>query len=284
MTEPAAEAAAFVEHYEAWLRERTPQELISVDEILEILGEVRGDDAYWEKVRPRFDEAWERTEKELRAEQRSVREILSPKTVERILDGLERADPDPEAIKHFLRSPAIEATLASILYAGIFEFMKKIDIVGRIVNKLPVIGPIRRKVMGVFKDELEGKLEGQIKGFLGGFSGLAVDRLIQFVLSDENRAGFATARRRLGEHLLDRPLGTLLPDAKVSERIRQQVWKGLREPAVQDERKLLERIDEHHGKVAFKEWTWPLSARAKELWAGPLGRFFASDAGQAWRG
>src|SRR5690606_16951181 len=107
--------------------------------------------------------AWSRGEQRLRGEQRSAREMLSPEAAGRLLDAFERAEPDPEAVRTFLRSPAIEAMLGSILYTGITEFMKKADLFGNLFNRLPVIGPIRKKIMAMASEEIEQRLEGKIK-------------------------------------------------------------------------------------------------------------------------
>ncbi len=267
---------------ESWLRHKTLAEAAPRDDVQALVEEVRGDDGFWEKARPRYDKAWQRGEERLRKEQRPARELLSPEAAARLLDAFERADPDPEAVRTFLRSPAIEAMLGSILYTGITEFIKKADLFGNLVNKLPVIGPIRKKVMAVVSEELEGRLEVKIKTFLGGFSGLAVERMIQFVLSDENREGFRKARRRLGEHLLDRPVASLLPGEETTARARDQVWEGLRSSALRDEESWLDELYRDHGGEVVGDWTWELSPRARALLAKPLDRFFASDAGKAW--
>ena len=270
---------------EGWLRGQKVAELAPREDVQGALRAIREDDAAWERLRPQFDRVWDRWEVRLREEQRAVRETLSPEAAERLLDGFERLEPYPEAVRTFLRSPAIEVMLGSILYTGIFEFLKKADLFGAIINKLPVIGPIRKKIMAAIQDELEGRLEVQIKGFLGGFSGLAVERMIQFVLSDENREGFRKARRRLGEHLLERPVSSLIPAPEQTRRLRDQLWQGLRKGGLreEDEQELLRSFYEDHGDEALGIWTWDLPDPAKRLLARSFERFWASEAGQPWR-
>jgi len=44
--------------------------------------------------------------------------------------------------------------VGGILYEGIFEFLRKVDIIGNIINRLPIIGPIRVAIMKEFKASL----------------------------------------------------------------------------------------------------------------------------------
>lgn len=282
MSDVQARARAFVTALEDWLRGQPMAQVVPRERLRSTIDELRGDDAFWEEMRPRYERAWAEGEAKLRAEQRPAREVLSPATCERILEGLERLDPDPEVAKAFLRSPAVESTLGEVLYHGITEFLAKADLIGRVVNKLPVLGPIRKKVMAVFKDEFEGRLEGQVKGFLGQFSGKAVDRLIQQVLSEENRPGFRAARRKVGEHLLERPLASLIPAPEQTDRLRDELWKGLRQAALKNEDELLEQVYADHGDETIGEWTWKLSPAATELFAAPLASFLESEAGKGW--
>ncbi|MBX3466962.1 MAG: hypothetical protein KF878_08690 [Planctomycetes bacterium] len=266
-------ARRFLDDLQAWLRERTASELVSREEAGRLLADLRQDEAFWSQARPHFDRAWKTTEDRLRGERRGLRELLSPEAQARLLDAAEAMDPDPEAVRTFLRAPAIETMLGSILYAGIFEFMKKADLLGALVNKLPVIGPIRKRLVSAFAEEVEGRLEGHIKAFLGTFSGLAVERMIQFVLSDENREGFRKARRRLAEHLLERPVTSLLPDAATTARWRDVAWGALRDASLRDEAQVLAWIYEDHGAQPLGAWAWEGSPLGRDLLARGLARF-----------
>lgn len=282
-TEPATPARRFLDDLQAWLREQPGATLVSRDEATRLLEDLRKDEAFWGRVRPHFDRAWARTEERLRNERRGLREVLSPEAQARLLDAVEGMDPDPDAVRTFLRTPAIETMLGSILYAGIFEFIKKVDLLGNLINKLPVIGPIRKRVMAAFAEEVELRLEGQIKAFLGTFSGLAVERMIQFVLSDENREGFRKARRRLAEHLMQRPVASLLPDPATSARWRETAWRALREASITDEARMLDWVYRDHGDTTVGTWAWDGSPLGRELFARGLERFLGERGWQVSR-
>jgi len=259
-----------VRRAEAWLRSRTLAELLPREELEALRDELRADDDFWARARPRFEKVWARVEERLRSEDRAAKDVLAPATAGRLLDAAEAFEPDPEAIKTFLRSPAVESTLGDVLYHGISEFIRRADLLGRVVDKLPVLGGIRRRFVTTFKEEIESRLEGQVKTFLGTFSGMAVERLIERVLSEENRPEFAKAQRRVAEHLLERPVRTLLPDAATTARWRDAVWEALRKPPVEDEDELLERLYADFGDERLEEWTWALTDRTRALLARRL--------------
>lgn len=284
MSESATSGARLVSELEGWLREQRLAGLVPKADLVALIGEVRADEAFWSRLRPELERTWNRAEERLRQEQRSARELLSPEAAARLLDAFERAEPDPEAVRTFLRSPAIEAMLGSILYTGITEFMKRADLFGNLINQLPVIGPIRKKLMAVVSEEVEQRLEAKIKSFLGGFSGMAVERMIQFVLSEENREGFKKARRRLGEHLLDRPVASLVPAPDTTARARDQLWEGLRRSALRDEEGWLDELYQLHGEEPLARWMWELTPRVRQALATPLQRFLESEHGRAWLG
>ena len=54
----------------------------------------------------------------------------------------------------YLTQLSIYHGAGGILYEGIFEFLRKVDIIGNIINRLPIIGPIRVAIMKEFKSSL----------------------------------------------------------------------------------------------------------------------------------
>jgi hypothetical protein len=64
--------------------------------------------------------------------------------------------------RHRLASPAVVSVIGSVLYEGIFEFIQTVDILGNIVNGLPIIGPVRKQIMTGLKRELDRTLGKQV--------------------------------------------------------------------------------------------------------------------------
>jgi len=256
-------ATALVEQLEAWLGEQRAADLITADEIETLAAEIRADQTYWNALKPRFDAAWARVEAHLRKEDRPLKEILADPMVDRAIEAAGDVEPDVDAVGAFLRSPAVEAMLGDLLYTGISEFMRRADLVGPIIDKLPVIGSIRKKILATVADEFERRMESQIKGFLGGFSGMAVESMIQYIFRQENRAGFRSAQRQLMDHMLARPLNTLLPGNEMMLSMRDSVWDSLPEAALKNEREIIDLAFEVAGEEPLAAWLWPLSTTAR---------------------
>ena len=108
----------------------------------------------------------ERAEKALREETRTLGELLGAEASEKVLKALENVSGDADATRSFLRTPAVEKVVGSILYEGIFEFIKGVDLLGNIINGLPIIGPIRQQIDGG-EQGLDQSLGNQVKGFWG---------------------------------------------------------------------------------------------------------------------
>lgn len=281
--DPHERANALVEQLETWLGEQRAADLITADEIETVVAELRADQAYWSALKPRFDGTWAKLEARLRKEDRPLKEILADRMVEKALEAAGDVEPDIDAVGAFLRSPAVEAMLGDLLYNGISEFMRRADFIGAVIDKLPVIGAIRKKILSTVADEIERRLEGQIKGFLGGFSGIAVERMILFIFRQENRAGFSSAQRQLMNHVLARPLNTLLPDAETMRSVRDWVWASLPEAALKNEREIIEFVFEVQGEEPLAGWLWPLSRTARGVGGRALAGFWDSERGEAFR-
>jgi len=282
-SESHEKAAELVRQLEARLREQRATDLVSADEVEALVAELRTDEAYWSALKPRFDETWARVEAHLRNENRPLRDLLADNMVDKAVEAAGSLEPDTDAVGAFLRSPAVEAMLGDLLYTGITEFMRRADLIGAVIDKLPVIGSIRKKIVATFAEEFERRLEGQVKGFLGGFSGMAVESMIQFIFREENRPGFRSAQRKLMEHLLARPLNTLLPDEEQTSWLRESVWGSLRESSLKDEREIIDLIFEVAGEPPLSDWMWPMSDTARGLGARALADFWDSEAGRAFK-
>ena len=181
-----------------------------------------------------------------------------------------------------MRTPAVEKVVGSILYEGIFEFIKGVDLLGNIINGLPIIGPIRQQIMTGVKTELDRTLGNQVKGFLGGYSRLATEQLISLVLSDENAKGFAAARRRLGEELLGRSVSSLLPSEALVADLREQAWTLATDtplPSGGDE-EVIERVYGLVGDESLDGLGIATPPQVSELADAALARFLQSDQGK----
>ena len=83
------------------------------------------------------------------------------KNTNNILKAVEGVDIyEPASVRAFLQNSAFENMIGGILYEGIFEFLQKVDIIGNIVNSLPLIGPMRQAIVKEFKNTMDRTLGG----------------------------------------------------------------------------------------------------------------------------
>lgn len=115
------------------------------------------------------------------------------------------------------------------------------------VNNMPLIGPIRVQITKELKKTLDKLLGPQVKTFLASFNRVAVQRMIDFVLRDDNKKAFAKANRNLIDSLLSRKLSELLPDERNSSSLRVQLLSSVRQISSKDAEQLVDLIYEQMG-------------------------------------
>lgn len=161
------------------------------------------------RFRERFDEALER----LRRSDVSAVTVLGREAVEAIVRATGEVEPSEAAIRSLFIDPAAEALLASLLYDGIIEFLRKMNSLGDMVPGVALAKKLGSGLLGGLAGALGGgaggafekAAEAQVKSFLQGFIKVALERGVRFVTSPANRAVFADMRRRLARRALERP-------------------------------------------------------------------------------
>jgi len=268
-----------VDEADQWVRKKTFGELLNKQEVQALLAELSEDDAYWESQRPKFEDLFEKVDDLLREEKRPLKEILREGMADKIVNQVSKSDLDPDILKAFMRTPAVESMAGAILYTGIFEFIQRADILGNIVNTLPVIGPIRKEINKALKDTLDATLGSQIKDFLGSNSRPAVEQMISFILAGENKAAFAGSASRLASFILSRPVQSLLPSKETSRKIRDELWevsKGV-VGSVSDQDTLLDSFFETYGDKEFGAVVPELPETAKKGMLSVWQKFLDSE-------
>jgi len=229
VTMKSASAETVVDRVDLWVRRQTFNELLDKAEVRKLLTELSEDDQYWKDQRQKFNDLHQEIDQWLRTEKRPLNEILSADFSNKIFKQVESSEIDPAILKAFMRTPAVESMAGAILYTGILEFMQRADILGNIVNQLPVIGPIRQEVNKALRDALDSSLGPQVKEFLGTQSRPAVEQMIQFILDEKNSKSFSRSAKRLAEYVMSRPVNSLMPSSDTSIRLRDELWEGLRD-------------------------------------------------------
>ena len=258
-------AETVIDRVDEWLRLQTFSGMVDRHELKKLLSDVVSDDDYWARQRGTYDTIFDEVDTLLRREERPLQQILNEGVLAKVLDQVEKADVDPSLLKAFMRTPAVESMAGAILYTGIFEFVQRADILGNIVNGLPVIGPIRMEINKALKEQLDATLGPQVTQFLGTQSRPAVEQMISFITAEENKQAFGKSGRRLAEYLLNRPVNSIMPSRDSALKIRDQGWPVIRElvSTVEAQEKLIDGFFEKNGDVRIGEYLPDLPPSAK---------------------
>ena len=274
-------AETVIDRVDEWLRLQTFSGMVDRHELKKLLSDVVSDAAYWARQRGTYDTIFDEVDTLLRREERPLQQILNEGVLAKVLDQVEKADVDPSLLKAFMRTPAVESMAGAILYTGIFEFVQRADILGNIVNGLPVIGPIRMEINKALKEQLDATLGPQVTQFLGTQSRPAVEQMISFITAEENKQAFGKSGRRLAEYLLNRPVNSIMPSRDSALKIRDQGWPVIRElvSTVEAQEKLIDGFFEKNGDVRIGEYLPDLPPSAKRGLLRMWQRFLDSEEG-----
>lgn len=213
-----------------WLFNEPLEQIVPRESLSSAIKEIQSNGAFWDANKSLYEKWWLQFENTVREEKRSLKDILGKEFVNEMLSTVEKADVyDPTTVRAFLQNPAFESMIGGILYEGIFEFIQRVDIIGNVVNSLPIIGPIRQTIMSEFKKNLDKTLGGQVKTFLSSFNRVAVQRMIDFVLSPSNRISLQKANKSLVQSLLERSFSSIVPNKETTNMLRDRLWLALRE-------------------------------------------------------
>ena len=244
----------------SWLQTESLSTLLPKRDTLNILRELRTNDDAMLSLYRQYNTSWETLFQQITTEKRSVKELLGPDLSSKILKSVESTDIyDPATVQSFVKNPVFESMLGSILYEGIFEFLQRVDILGNIVNQLPIIGPIRVAIVKEFKSSLDKTVGGQIKTFLSGFNKVAVQRMVDFILSPKNRAAFSVANRNVVDALMSKPLDSILPRDKDDRsdsnnplrKLKADLWTAIQDTPLSEIEVLLDKVYEKVGAESF---------------------------------
>jgi len=270
-----------IDRVDEWLRRQTFSEMVDSHELKLLFKDVVSDDAYWQRQRGTYDTIFDEVDTLLRREKRPLKEILNNGVLDKLLDQVEGAEVDPSILKAFMRTPAVESMAGAILYTGIFEFVEAADILGNIINQLPVIGPIRQEINKSLREQLDNTLGPQVTKFLGTQSRPAVEQMIAFITDDSNKKAFGKSGRRLAEYILNRPVDALMPARQTALKIRDEGWPVIRQlvTTVEGQEQLIDGFFEKNGDSEIGEYLPDLPPSAKRGLLRMWQRFLDSEEG-----
>ena len=190
-----------------------------------ILSDVR--ETNWDNQFEKYSLWFDKIEAAVRSESKSIEQVLGANSTASVLSLTEKIDIDPVSFNTFLKQPAFEEIIGTVIYEAIFTFLEKVDILGNIVNQLPIIGPIRKQINEQIKKSLDATLGKQIKAFLVDYNRVAISRIAELALSPSNRVKISKANRSLVTSLLKRPVKSYVPSPEDMKRLKLKLWETL---------------------------------------------------------
>jgi|Transcript_9485 hypothetical protein len=271
---------------QTWICDEPFEDIVPKHGVALAVAELQKNDQFWDANKNLYEKWWAQFEETSREETRPLKDILGSEAVNSLLAAVEDADVyEPATVRAFLQNPAFETMIGNILYEGIFEFIKRVDIIGNIVNGLPIIGPIRQTIMNEFKKQLDKTLGGQITTFLKSFSRIGVERMIEFVLSPSNRKSLQTANKNVVASLLERPFASIVPDKAMTLLMRDRLWLFLRESPTDETKTIVDLIYEQIGSTKIIDFTdaaelLDAMPTARRIMQRNIGRFLDTEDGK----
>ena len=248
----SAMARALLDALDVWLRSQTVASVLPKEQAKALLQDLRDDRRFWAQQRRQFATLWVSIEEGMRLETRPLVTVLGPETTKRLLEAVEQMDDDPALINSILRSEVVEKVIGHVLYEGIFEFVQRADLLGNIVNSLPVIGPIRVQMIKAARAQLDALLGAQLAKFLGEYTAAAAESAVDFVLSEETADLRRKAKRKACEKLLAKPINELLEISDLEMvLVRDAVWSAVQEFRLPNEDELVDRLYAEFGHQPF---------------------------------
>ena len=133
------------------------------------------------------------------------------------------------------------------------------DVLGSALNRLPLIGPVRVQLVKEFKKVVDAAVGEQLKTFLASYNRVALQRVIDFVLSKENQAYLGKANKALIENLISRPICELL-SPHLTVKLKSSLWSSIDGVAEAD---LLAQLDLFYSAYGSRSLRPVVSAATK---------------------
>lgn len=289
-----AEAVELLDVLEVWLRRQTVSSVLSRQQATALLEDLRGDKRFWAQQRRQFSRVWTAIVEGLSQEERPLSAVLGPDTSSRLLDALEEMDDETLAplVNSIVRSELVEKLLGHVLYEGILEFIESVDLLGNLINRLPILGPLRQQAVAEGRKQLRNVMGDQLVSFLGGYTASAASQAASFAMSKDNARLMRSTRRKVATRLLETPIGKLvaLNDFEMAI-LRDSIWTAVQEFRLPNEDQLLDRLYHEFGDEPFaillprsdrRADSAPFFESGRDVLRGTLSQFLASDDWGEW--
>jgi hypothetical protein len=143
------------------------------------------------------------------------------------------------------------------------------------------------QINNALRKSLDLTLGRQIKAFLGQYNRVAIQKVVDYALSKENRSKFAGANKALVASLLSRPVSSYIPSIEEVGKLKLQAWTALVEGLGQNETaSILDQLYKAFGDDKISDFVsvdalLDVSPTLRELLERNLNSLIASEQGRA---
>lgn len=140
-----------INNFKSWVSDRTVEKILPKEKIYRIIEEIKCSPNAASSFKPIYNEVFSKFEIFMETEKRSIKQLIGAEASDKFLTSVEQTNIyDATTVRAFLISPIFEKMIGTVLYEGIFQFIQRIDFVGNVVNKLPLLGPLRQNFVTQF--------------------------------------------------------------------------------------------------------------------------------------
>jgi len=291
--ETSSAADSLLSALDVWMREQTIESILPKEQAKALLCDLRDDRRFWAQQRRQYSLVWFSFEASLRVEERPLSALLGNGTSRRLLDAVEEMDEDPALVYAVLRSEIVEQLIGKVLYEGIFEFVQRADLLGSVIDQLPVLGAIRMQMIRTAREQVDSLLGESVTRFLGEYTTSAGESAAAFLLAPDTAPSRRRARRAAAAKLLSTPVRLLVPEMEMEVALlRDAVWSAVQEFRLPHETALVDRLYDEFGHQPFtillpssaaaSRGDAPLFERGRSVLLSLIERFLTSPGWSRW--
>mmetsp|Transcript_9107 Transcript_9107/g.20057 ORF Transcript_9107/g.20057 Transcript_9107/m.20057 type:complete len:341 (-) Transcript_9107:34-1056(-) len=222
------DASGLMDDLYTLLKQESIGSLLPKEDLITMIQECRSNDVIMLKVRERFLHVWKYFHALVYNENRALREIMGPELSEKVLRVAEKLDIyDHRTVRSFIQTPAFSHVMSGLVYESVFDVVKNVDVMGRVVNRIPIVGDLRRGIGRGIKRGIDNTIGLRVRTLMTPVvNENNVGRIADFMSSQKNKKAFEMVNRNIVENVISRPLCTIFPPYGSSEfdAMRQAVW------------------------------------------------------------
>ena len=224
---PTKQPSKFLQRFYAMMEEESVGSLLPKEDLVAMANEIRFNQVIMRKAYTRFEVVWKHFQTLVYEEDRNLQSILGDEISRKVLDIAGKLDfYEKKTVRSFIRTPAFTGIFGGIVYEMLLEGLQRMDLLGRTVNKLPVVGPLRQRIGRTLRSTVDRTVGLRFKkAMLKNLDKDSMSGLADFMVAQRDNKGIEGVNRNIIEGILTRPLKTFFPEGKeADEKLKKAIW------------------------------------------------------------